>query len=78
MPHLPQLSPQLSQSTVAKILADLAVNLASAWFGVLLVSPGLFGARSIGEYLWLLTTHLPFGILGLVAAYWLLERSKEL
>ncbi len=74
MKHLAQLSP----STIAKVLADLAVNLASAWFGVLLVSPGLFGVSSIGQYLWLLTTHLPFGIFGLITAYWLLEKGKIL
>jgi hypothetical protein len=63
---------------MAKILADLFVNLASGWFGILLISPGLFGVSSVTEYLWLLTKNLPFGIVGLVFAYWLSEKSKEL
>jgi len=67
----------LSKSTLAKILADLSINLSSGWFGILLVSPGLFGVSSLEEYLRLLTTNLPFGIFGLVVAYLLLEKSKK-
>lgn len=67
---------KLNPDTIAKILADLAINLSSGWFGILLISPGLFGVSSIGDYLGLLIINLPFGIVGLVTAYWLLEKTS--
>jgi len=67
----------LSKPTIAKILAEVSINLSSGWFGILLVSPGLFSISSIEEYLRLLTINLPFGIFGLAVAYLLLEWSKK-
>lgn len=69
--------PIISNSTKFKVLAELMVNLASGWFGVVLISPGLFGVASVEEYLGMLIANLPFGIVGLLIALWLAEKAKH-
>ncbi|MBI4035246.1 MAG: hypothetical protein HY381_02515 [Candidatus Chisholmbacteria bacterium] len=66
-----------SVPTAVKILAEVSVNLASGWLGILLISPGIFGAASINQYLRLLTLNLPLAIVSLITAYWLLEKKKS-
>lgn len=58
-----------------EVLSDLFTNLSSGWFGIILISPGIFGIPSLGEFLKVLTINLPFGILSLVMAGYLKEKS---
>lgn len=67
-----------SAKTLFEVLAGIWINLTSAWFGIILVSPGLFGVSSFSEYNKLLSANIPFGIMGLFIALWLTERSKKL
>lgn len=65
-----------STKTVLEVFNAIFINLTSAWFGIIFVAPGFFGVSSIGKYLELLTTNLPFAILGLVISLWLAEKNK--
>lgn len=65
-----------SKKTILEVLASMFINLTSGWFGVVLITPGLFGASSLNEYLRLLIVNLPFGIVGLIISIILSERSK--
>ena len=65
-----------SQKTLINVLAAISINLTSAWFGLLVVSPGLFGLSSLEEYGKLLINNLPFAILGLLFSLWLTEKGK--
>lgn len=67
---------RISPVLVTRILADVCVNLASGWLGVILISPGILGTASVGEYLKSLTFNLPLAILGIVVAYLLLDRNE--
>ena len=53
------------------------MNLASGWLGIVLISPGLFGVDSVEKYLKLLLVNVPFGIVGLLAAFWLTEKGRK-
>ncbi|MDO8515178.1 MAG: hypothetical protein Q7S14_01635 [bacterium] len=64
-----------SSHSVFSVLSDLAINLSSGWFGVVLIAPGISGSSSFTEYIQLLTINVPFGIVGLVIAMGL--RNKE-
>lgn len=66
----------ISSTLIAKILADVSINLSSGWLGVLLISPGIFGVQSADQYSKLLILNLPFAILGIIAAYLLLSKSE--
>lgn len=68
---------QFSVPTATKILSGVSVNLASGWLGILLISPGIFGVASIGQYLRLLTLNLPLAIVSLITAYWLEEKGES-
>jgi len=63
--------------SLVKSLAELSVNLASGWLGVLLISPGFLGI-STAEYLKLLTVNLPPAILSFIVGWLLTERSAKL
>jgi hypothetical protein len=65
-----------SQRTILEVVTSIFVNLTSAWFGIVFVSPGFLGGFSIDKYLKLLTTNLLFGIFGLAISLFLTERSK--
>lgn len=73
-PHQPLFSLQ----TKLSVLASVFINLSSSWFGVLIITPGIFGVGSLSEYLKLLLLNLPFGIVGLLLAFWLTERGRVL
>lgn len=66
-----------SKRTLYEVLAGIWINLTSAWFGILVVAPGFFGASSFEQYIGLLTINLPLGIVGLLIALWLSEKSKR-
>lgn len=68
----------VSKKTALEITSSMFVNLTSGWFGVVLIVPGVFSVSSVGEYFKLLTINVPFGIVGLIIAMYLLERSKSL
>ncbi len=68
----------VSKTTFLEVLASIFINLASGWFGILLVTPGFLGTSNISDYLRLLTLNLPFGIVGLGFSLWLTEKSKAL
>ena len=68
---------KLSRATFAQGLADLSINLASAWLGVLLVSPSLLGVPA-DKWFSLLTSNLPPAILSFVFGLLLLEVKSEL
>ena len=68
----------VSLRTFFEVLAGIWLNLTSGWFGILLISPGLFGTVSPGGYIQLLTVNGPFGIVGLLITLWLFEKSKTL
>ncbi len=68
----------LSKKTVFEVLANLWINLSSAWFSILLVSPGLFSIKSQQQYFNLLTTNLPLGILSLIVSFYLAELKNRL
>ncbi|GAB4219965.1 MAG: hypothetical protein Fur009_8420 [Candidatus Microgenomates bacterium] len=67
-----------SKKTIFEVLANIWINLSSAWFGILLVSPGVFSIKSQNEYFNLLTTNLPLGILSLIASFYLTEAKNRL
>ena len=67
----------LPTKSTLEVITGIMVNLTSGWFGVLLISPGLFGV-SPTEYLRLLLFNLPFGIVSLVVTIWLSERAKSI
>ena len=67
----------VSQKTFAEVFAAFLVNLSSGWFAILVIAPG-FLTTAPEEYRRLLLLHLPFGIVSLLLALWLAERSKRL
>lgn len=66
-----------SRKTFLEVLNQTLINLSSAWLGVAFVVPGIFGVKSVQEYMLLLFQNLPFGIVGLVFASILAERIKN-
>jgi hypothetical protein len=58
------------------VLSGISINLTSGWFGILLIAPGFLGA-SVDQYSKLLLINLPFGIIGLLASFWLTEKSNS-
>lgn len=67
-----------SVKTFLEVVNQILINLSSAWFGVVLVVPGFFGASSPQQYFDILFHNLPFGILGMIASVYLSERIKAL
>lgn len=67
-----------SRKTFLEVLASIFTNLTSGWFGVLFIAPGVFGVKSVEEYLAVLTQNLPFAILGLVFSLFFAEKAKSL
>jgi len=51
-----------------KVISSVLSNLAAAWFGSILVLPGLYEIKSIWTFLFMLTYSLCFGILSMLAA----------
>ena len=64
-----------SQKTFLEVVASILINLTSGWFGVLLVFPGLSSGITLNKYV--LMSNLLFGILGLIVALILTERSNN-
>ncbi|MBI2612143.1 hypothetical protein HYW54_05390 [Candidatus Gottesmanbacteria bacterium] len=60
-----------------EVFADLFTNLASGFFGTLIIFPGIFGLRSPLDLLALLIINLPSGILLLTIALKLKEYTYE-
>lgn len=67
----------VSKKTLIKGLADVSLNLASGWFGILLISPGFIGV-SLPKYIELLLINLPPAILAFLVGIFLSERSLKL
>jgi hypothetical protein len=67
-----------SLKTALDVFAGIWINLTSAWFGTLLVSPTFFGAFALEKYWQLLTINALDGIVGLTFSLWLTEKSKAL
>lgn len=67
----------MPRKTTLEVVSGIMINLTSSWFGILLISPGLFGT-SLGEYFRLLLQNLPFGIVSLIITIWLSEKVKSL
>jgi hypothetical protein len=55
------------QHNLPNILSQLFVNLAAAWFGLLVVTPGFYGINSINSFAELIK-NLLFGILAISIA----------
>ncbi len=68
----------ISKETFLEAGVGIAINLTSGWFAVMLISPGILGVSSIEDYIGLLTTNLPFGIVSLVLSLLLIERRRSL
>lgn len=66
-----------SASNVFEVLAGVCINLTSAWLGALVIIPGLFNVASFESYQRILTANLPFGIVGLLASIWLVDRRRK-
>lgn len=66
-----------SIKTFFEVLAALFVNLTSAWFGVILVTPTIFGFPP-SEIVLTLTSNMGFGIVGLLISLFLTEKAKNL
>ncbi len=66
-----------SAKTVLEVEAAIFVNLTSGWLGILLITPALL-KTSLEAYLGLLTTYIPFVILGMLASLIIIEQSKKL
>jgi hypothetical protein len=64
--------------TFFEVLASVCVNVTSGWFAVLLIVPGFLETKSFEDYLKLLFTNLPFGIVGFIVTLLLTQRSKTL
>ena len=69
---------KISHKASVRILYDVIVNLTSGWIGVVLISPGIFNPLAFGDYGLLLIKNLPFAMLGVIAAHWLLVKNKSL
>lgn len=67
----------VSKRTLIKGLADVSINLASGWFGLLLISPGFIGV-SLSKYLELLLINLPPAIFAFLVGIFLSERNTNL
>lgn len=67
-----------SKKTILEVLSSIWINLSSAWFGVLLVTPGFISTKNISQYLSLLTTNLPLGILSLMVSFYLTEAKNKI
>ncbi|MCS6956709.1 MAG: hypothetical protein N2593_00860 [Patescibacteria group bacterium] len=67
-----------SLKTIFEVLAQISINITSGWFGILIITPGFFGVRSLNEYKNLLTTYIPFAIVNLLITFWLIEYSKKI
>ena len=66
-----------SKRTALEVLSGILINLTSAWFGILVVTPGFFDVSSVQEYLQLLIVNLPFAIVGLVVTLLVSEEAKR-
>lgn len=66
-----------SRRTFVEILNQTLINLSSGWLGVAFIAPGIFGVKSVQEYILLLFQNVPFGIVGLVFASIVAERIKK-
>ena len=66
----------VSRRNILDSLADLSINLASGWLGVLLISPGFLGV-SFPKYMELLLFNFPPAIIALLAGMFLRERMKR-
>lgn len=67
-----------STKTFLETLNQVFINLTAAWFGISLVSPGIFGVETIQEYLRLLIESFPFGIVGVILSSVLSEKIKSI
>ena len=76
MPRVRKSDRSIYQSFL-EVLCGISINLTSGWFGILIISPGLFKVSSSFEYAQFLTINLSFGILGLLTSVWLTEKSKK-
>lgn len=68
---------KLSRTTLVQGFADLSINLASAWLGVVFVSPGFLGVPA-ERWFQLLTFNLPPAIIVFAIGLVLLEKRSEL
>ncbi|OGD55890.1 hypothetical protein A3I57_00500 [Candidatus Beckwithbacteria bacterium RIFCSPLOWO2_02_FULL_47_23] len=67
---------RISPATVTKGLAEISFNLASGWFGVLLISPGYFGV-TLDEFGDLLLRNLFPAIIIFIIGLFLTEKVKN-
>lgn len=67
-----------SAKTFLEVFNQALIGITSAWFGIALVSPGIFGVSSLQEYFKLLIQSFPFGMMGLIFSSVLAEKIKSL
>lgn len=65
---------RFTKRNVLKALSDLSINLASAWLGVLLISPGFFGVTG-SEYLKTLLFNLIPALISLTVGVYLMQNE---
>jgi len=64
--------------TFLEVLNQTSINVSSAWFAIVLVSPGFLEMSSLQQYFELLIKNVPLGIVSLILNSWLAERNKTL